>query len=187
MPLAVGNTWIYKYTILDSNNQVEEVSYDTLTVLKDTLINGDTFYAVSSGKYFRNDIWGLELYSQIYSTNKIRYMQFPTALNNSWVNFSVNYPDSISGNNDTLRLKYTTYSLDTLISVPKGNFNCIEYKQSLVDVNGNPSSLIEELMLEPVDIFYSKNIGVVKAVYMITLYESYRKKLYYELYDYTLF
>jgi hypothetical protein len=186
MPLAVGNTWIYKHTLLDSNNQVEFDGYDTLKVLKDSIINGNTFFGCSNGRFYRNTSWGLEMYYSFYNTNIIQHLQFPTAVNNSWVNFSADYPDSTSGNNDSLRVKYTTHNIDTLINVPKGNFNCIRYKQSLDGKNGTPFTMFYEAILEPVDAYYTKNIGVVKIVYMIQP-NNYRQKFIFELVDYTLF
>lgn len=186
MPLAVGNTWIVKYTLLDSNNHVEYDGYDTLTVLNDTVINGNTFFECTNGRFYRNSTWGLEMYYDFYTTNTIPYLQFPTAVNNSWINFSADYPDSTSGNNDSLRVTFKTHNTDTLITVPKGNFNCVRYKQSLVGVNGTPFTMYEEAIQEPVEIYYSKNIGVVKAIYMIQP-NDYRQKFIFELFDYTLY
>lgn len=185
MPLAIGNTWIVKYTLLDSNNQIEYDGYDTLTVLNDSIINGNTFFECTNGRFYRNSSWGLEMYYDFYTTNTIPYLKFPTAVNNSWVNFSQDYPDSTSGNSDSLRVKFTTFNTDTLITVPKSSFNCYRYKQSLVGINGNPFTIFDEAIQEPVEIFYSKNIGVIKAVYIIQP-NDYRQKFIFELIDYKL-
>ncbi len=44
MPLAIGNTWIGRLTKIDSVGNTLSVIYDTLKIIKDTLINGETWY-----------------------------------------------------------------------------------------------------------------------------------------------
>ncbi|MEI6089778.1 MAG: hypothetical protein WCR42_04960 [bacterium] len=47
MPLKVGNIWVYKVTELNGDGSVNEITYDTTIVKKDTLLNGEKWFLVS--------------------------------------------------------------------------------------------------------------------------------------------
>lgn len=66
IPLKVGNYWVYEtYEIDTLGNEKLTTQYDSVTVIKDTLINGQTYFKVQSsgataaslfrGSYLRND------------------------------------------------------------------------------------------------------------------------------------
>lgn len=189
MPLAIGNTWIYKYTLLDSNNKVEYDGIDTLTVLNDSIINGNTFFGCSNGRFYRNSSWGLEMYFEFYNAKHFNsttnYYKFPTNQNDNWILLSFDDDDISVGNLDSIRLKFTTLSISKEISTPKGKFNTIMYKHEIVDINNNSLQPSDESLIEPIEQYISPNIGIIKSIYLIRP-NDYKQKFIFELIDYKL-
>ena len=189
MPLAIGNTWIYKYTLLDSNNQVEFDGYDTLTVIKDSIINGNTFFGCSNGRFYRNTSWGLEMYFDFYTGRSFNpsfnYYKFPTNPNENWILLSYDDDDVSTGNLDSVRLKFTTLDLNSSITVSKGTFNTIKYKHEIVGINNQPLIPSDESLVEPIEQYYSPNIGAIKSIYLIRP-NDYKQRFIFELVDYKL-
>ncbi len=71
VPLSVGNVWIYQNYKLDSNGTIIKEYYDTLRVIKDTIIDGTiwyTYYAPSGDLWFQNNVNGSRDYSILHPT-----------------------------------------------------------------------------------------------------------------------
>jgi|GEM_PF-4498743 len=71
VPLSVGNVWIYQNRKLDSNGTIIKEYFDTIRVIKDTIIDGTrwyTYFEPSSDLWYQNDEYGYRNYTILYPT-----------------------------------------------------------------------------------------------------------------------
>ena len=152
MPLAVGNYWVYQHSTCDSGEvDCIEKSIDTNLIVKDTFINGHTYYKYTgrltggktvlflrdSGNYIVNQ------YGGIFFTNKDTT--------------PMNYRSESLGGDDTLYYWYYQLAAGSLeVEVPSGIYDCLDMRghffrqQDNFDIDHNTHNL------------YSKNVGLVK-------------------------
>ncbi|MEI6089772.1 MAG: hypothetical protein WCR42_04930 [bacterium] len=61
MPLKVGNLWVYKITSYNQDGSLSGISYDSLLIKRDTIINNEKWFIIEEPQYKHNDL--------IYLTN----------------------------------------------------------------------------------------------------------------------
>jgi hypothetical protein len=107
VPLAIGNQWVYHITEF-ADGSVTRSYYDTLTIRRDTLINGEKWYFYYGGFWTNrsNGLWGVFQVTKDSVTPVLIY-PYPTSVG------TVIHLPSDSG---------FVFAVDTLISVPYGCF-----------------------------------------------------------------
>lgn len=150
-PLAIGNYWVYEVSSCDSS--WEDCTFkriDSNYVSKDTLINGFTYFKIegrtmtsSNPSYLRDSLnYIVDSEGNILFSNT----DFETVFHEEYV----------VGQTDTLYHWY--YKMDSapfVISVPLGEFSCLDKKLSFFRINEN---FQHEFNAHSA---YSKNVGPV--------------------------
>lgn len=108
LPLAVGNRWVYSDTVLDSNGTTISTSTDTMLVLRDTVLQNQTWFTTTSGIYrdSSNGLW-------IWSGGPQLVFKYPASAGDS---FST--PNAV----------VTVVSTNEHIDVPYGGLLCYHYR-----------------------------------------------------------
>ena len=154
MPMKTGNYWVYKRTGQGGiyPNYTETVTYDSVKVKGDTVINGRTYFEIYGGLFL-----GVE--NGLYADSSgwiIRY-------GNGLFPLSVVANDTVAQGSlgNSLYVVYKTGSTDTSITVPAGTFPCTEMiwdayylLESPPASNPNP---------RPVFTYFSRNVGITKS------------------------
>jgi hypothetical protein len=162
LPLAVGNYWIgqnnmYNY---DSTLNTRGSFLDTMRILFDTLILGNVWYKQNPYYYLRNDNDGLHIIK--YSPLNTPYLGFkyPAIIGDTFMTIPICYIPNLDNPLilDSGYFYMQVKSTDTLINVPKGSFNCYEYRQYLIKFG-----YMEPTLLYPI-YFYAPNVGPIKQV-----------------------
>jgi hypothetical protein len=150
MPLTVGNMWEYYVSEFDTFPMPDIHYYDTVQIIRDTLINAEQWFVDQDGVGYTNRVEGLWRWWKGNPDN---------------LYFSLPYPANIGGGGAIAEEGGMTYisvavaNMDTLISVPAGTFHCILYKGG----SFGPLNCVNNHY-----IFYAPNIGFIK-------HELYRK------------
>jgi hypothetical protein len=128
-PLAVGNQWIMQGYIFDvASNALKMAGKDTLTVGRDTTIQGETWYSQGDGTYMSNRTGGLWQYNADYGRQL--YFKYPAQVNDT---YSMISGDAVNGF-DTASVK--VISINQSITVPAGTFSCISYQWIAKNIQG---------------------------------------------------
>ncbi len=142
MPLAVGNMWEYYVSKFDTFPMPATHYYDTVQIVRDTLINAEQWFVDQDGVGYTNCSDGL--------WRKIRL--------NQDAHLALTFPGNIG--DESLFIWELLYwidisidDMDTLISVPAGDFHCILYK----GWSFGPLSCQNDHY-----IFYAPDIGLIK-------------------------
>ena len=142
MPLTIGNHWIRKTAVFDTSGTAIATVYDTVRVLRDTLIDNKKWYVVFNydGEYIlQNKSDGLWLF---WSGGGALQYKYPANSGDSYRYFA---------NTDPTRV----LSTDSIITLSSVSFHCYVYYTFFMQptVNGK--------MFE----FYSPNVGFVYREY----------------------
>ncbi len=139
IPLKVNNYWIYKNTTIDSNNNIISTTYDTLKIIKDTILYSKTYYKTSETTCFNNNTWGVyEIFNPEFFNTEIKMYKYPCNLNDNYtVLDSVEVPSIEINKTDTVKANYIIFNIDTNIIVIAGTFSCIYYKPKSIDKFNN--------------------------------------------------
>jgi len=173
-PMRVGNVWIYSITIYDSNNVVTGQWYDTLRIIRDTILGTEKAYILESSHarlsyaspkpyYVRTD--GVYADPDGYGTISL-LIKYPAMMNEMYLK-TINSCDTT-----------TISSLSQTISTKAGNFNCIKYFRK-VHIDNN----IYRFSLETC---FAVGFGKVREIYREIPGEPYHGKKVTELIEYHL-
>ncbi|MBK8945748.1 MAG: hypothetical protein IPM32_10845 [Ignavibacteriae bacterium] len=143
IPLKVGNEWKYETTTSDSTGKIDFIEYDIQSVLKDTIISDIRWYQYNNS----NSIWYTNK-EDGYWVYKVADPKLITDRDTSHIVFKHNY-DNVAEYNG-----FEVISVDTMIVVPAGNFNCIHLSWKWNNSNN--------YLLYSYEIFLSPGIGQVK-------------------------
>jgi hypothetical protein len=141
IPTSIGNFWIFKVSYFDTLGNVTNCDTSKIEITRDTIINGDIWFELETkGFYVRNFSDGIYGF---YKDKRKLIVKYPVKTGD----FFINSTDD------------TTYVIESNISinVPKGKFNCVEYK-SLYTGGDNVLRAITIVFLSP-------GIGNVKIEY----------------------
>ena len=89
MPLQVGNEWIYKIIDYNSDGEVLSAGSFKRAVVKDTLINKQTWFILNNGMIVRNDRDG---YVHYRKAAKEQYITYPSQ-STSGIAYGYEYPN----------------------------------------------------------------------------------------------
>ncbi|MGA2296468.1 MAG: hypothetical protein ABSG15_02855 [FCB group bacterium] len=148
IPLKVGNTWIYQGGSKDS------VSTDTLKVIRDTIINGVTWY------FFNSDSSDV-----VTNLNDGFYDMFIGSYSYMGSGLSFKYPAKVgdtcssSNNNSTQNGIRTVLSVNESITVKAGTFKCYKFQSYgvVTDTTYNFSIYTKDT------VWICPNIGMIKT------------------------
>jgi len=113
LPLAVNNRWEF-LVITFVDNVAVDTSLDTMTILRDTVIQSETWFIDDAGRIYANradGLWKLGTTGQPYL-----FLQFPTTTGAAY-----------SGD-PSISEEITVRGTSTLISVPEGFHSCHWYE-----------------------------------------------------------
>ena len=143
IPLKLGNEWEYEQTTFDSTGKIVIIDYDIQSVLKDTIISNIKWYQYNNSNFgwYTNKEDGYWIY-------KLADTSLIADRDTTHLVFKQNY-DNVAEYNG-----FEIVSVDTIIVVPAGNFNCIHLSYKWNDSNN--------YLLYSYEIFLSPGIGRVK-------------------------
>jgi len=107
VPLKVGNTWTYQFTMSDSLGNVWASFSQSTSIVSDTIISGRQTYVFSSGDFFWNDDTGF--WAQTSGKPPSLVYKYPANVGESY------------------GLLNTVICKDSTINTPKGSFKCYGY------------------------------------------------------------
>ena len=138
-PLAVGNSWKLRYSIVKNNNEINHNEIDE-SIIGEKIINNEKQFLLSAiGKtgYMVNRKDGLWV-SSIDDTTQVSLI---------WFKYPVMLGDTFYSSHD--HVTYEVKLLDTIITIKTGNtYHCIKY----MSTDGNFIS------------FLSPNVGPIKGI-----------------------
>ncbi|WP_347157014.1 hypothetical protein [Pontibacter chitinilyticus] len=117
IPLQVGNQWLYEVSDYDGQGQVLSTYRFTRSVLRDTLINGSTWYLLNDNTLVQNSDQGYVYYNRAGHEPVILY---PNATYGG-IGYSYRYTDFL------LWVLTTRTSQAAPVANIAGNFTCYEY------------------------------------------------------------
>ena len=138
LPLSVGNYWVYQYYRIDADGVESEMNYnDSIAIVKDTVIDGETFYIKEGNRLFgspweRLDILRDSSANLIDHTGKILF---------SGTNFTDTLNFFSEGNEQETyyTISYKMEEIEGEISYPAGNFNnVLDYRGTLTGISMIP-------------------------------------------------
>jgi hypothetical protein len=127
-PLKVGNKWTYAQKILYKDGTVMDYGTFSMSIIWEVLIDGEKWFWLS----YSNGYWYFitsrqdGIYKYLYSLKTAQLMyKYPAALSEQYLS-GEEIPDDF-GNLSLLTYKMSVDSLNEMINVPSGNYNCIKY------------------------------------------------------------
>lgn len=170
MPLKIGNVWVYRITDYDFDGNIDDISYDSILVKKDTIINGEKWYVLvqpmhgySHSTYMTNTNTGLFFTRTDYEKESYIRAEYPVKHSTYYVaNQPLNeiYGDPGTAYNDTIDVWTDVESLNNY-SFNYGKFNCYKYSTWW-------EARKQNISYKPFEIeYYVPNLGIIK-------YEEYR-------------
>lgn len=137
MPLAIGNSWEYYVTTIDTLGHTTS-GYSTITLVSTTTIGDEIWFLDNLGRKYTDRDDGLW---EIKTDSLYRAAASPGRLGDS-ATYVVTYQ----------RAHLTLVAVDTLITVPAGDFVCDKYEGILYDA----------IMPRRFRIYYADGIGMVQ-------------------------
>ena len=183
LPSTVGSYWVYQQRTVDSLGNVTALGLDSLFILGDSVINGNTYvmFGNTQGSFpslsFERDSSG-------YIVNQNGYVLY------SYVNLGDTLQTYLSpgfpGPNGPFTLKRDVYmfSNKVILTTPTGVFSSYKRRVTYIDSAGGPLNVCEDLQFNS-DSYYASGIGKIRVEYWyFGSFVQECKWQYYELVDY---
>jgi hypothetical protein len=139
VPLEIGNVWTHRIEWYDTTGALTHTIYDSSTIVSDTIIQNERWF-----------IWS-NIARTITTNRKSGYWYRFGDLSYLVLKYPVRKGETYKyGNGPDIYLNVTVLSVDSVISVPAGDFSCIVYEWRN---SYGPLSSIE---------CYAPNIGMVR-------------------------
>ena len=152
LPLKVGNYWIYQTYLCDSvSENCNDYVIDTVTVIKDTTINGNKYFKLK-GTYYKQDLMDYLRDSGHYIVN----IKGDIIFSNKTFNKTLNHYVLETDKGDTIY--YADYQMKKAgdpVNITLGEFDCLNYQGELYAKTDN--------FITPryTNNYYSKNVGLI--------------------------
>jgi hypothetical protein len=157
MPLKVGNQWIGRVTSDSSGTSI--VSYDTLTIVQEVVINNETWYKANTGDFYINRANGLLSTPNPNQSGDCacNVIQYPASRGDTILAPEVLV--LVPGNPEpvTQKVGREVLATDSTITVPAGSFSCYHYMMKLY-------SPTNARLVFPNEHFYVPDLGPVLIV-----------------------
>lgn len=160
MPLAVGNTWIYKTSSLNNDGSTDSIYYDTIAIKGVTIVNGDSIF------YFDHGTAGLlsgTSYSiAIFGDNNFKlFAKYPTRPGEIFRRDTLTFVEyDTSGSvleKDTSHITFVTKEIPSIITVPAGTYTAVHYQYDILNKNFSNRGVY----------YYAPGVGEVYSYYYI--------------------
>jgi hypothetical protein len=159
MPLEIGNQWIGRVTS-DSTGAVL-VPYDTLTILREVVIDNETWYETNKKTVFINRANGLTWKdSATAECACFRTVEYPAHHGDT-----VHYPTTkilLPGTQDPVDKVHGKLITRTPVSVPAGTYECLHYRYKIFSPEGIP--FISPFYTRD-EKYYSPNVGPILTIH----------------------
>jgi hypothetical protein len=119
IPLKVGNNWILKRTTYDSNKVVTKIVFDTIIILKDTVVKGQTAYIMTETA---SSIKRLVVMNK---SDGFHLLDIRPDTIYYWLAYK--YPAAVGDVFSGLANNISVKSINSSITVKAGIFTCYEY------------------------------------------------------------
>lgn len=155
MPLAIGNYWGFDVIDFNEDGTIKDTSIYIISLRLDTVINNKKYYytLIDNFLHFSNDN-GLYINNLQNPIKDWLFLKYPCSIGDTW-EYNLYFNSNVSVN-----------SLNKLVSVPYGTFECIEYEFSYFDVHNIN------------DTVYTQYYVYAKPGFGITLEKEYNKLNY---------
>lgn len=162
MPLAIGNYWIYKFGDVDSSGAWINSTFDTLTIIKDTIVDNERWFIRNEtnpsnkfafNMYLINRTSGLLMRNYIMGDSK-HLITFPAQKGNISIISTADTGRSVA-------FCVKVIDLDVPVNVPKGAFLCYKYAEGL----GNNWDSTAFSPIIDVCNYYAVGVGKAKSEY----------------------
>jgi hypothetical protein len=137
IPLAVGNQWVWKHTVIDSTNHVVSSTQSTLRIIGDTIINGEQWYIPDRNYYQTNRPDGIWSATKSDPLKSKRDYKHPVNINEVMHSDTVSYG---SGPKDYHIYDYVLKEKGQPISVIAGQFAANRYEPVIKNLDGTLAS-----------------------------------------------
>jgi len=125
VPLKIGNTWLYEFTVYDSLMNATSSSQLEATICCDTLVNEIYYYTFDK----ESDLWYFNNNSGLWTIRNSVLNDFTAP------SLHYKYPCKVG---DKYSYFFEVASVDTSILVPAGKFKCIFYYSDIVEYFVSP-------------------------------------------------
>ncbi len=151
-PLALDNNWIYQVVKIDTLGNEEILpANDTVTVIGTSLINGEEYFSLEVGNFFGFE----EFATTIHVRDSSGFLVNDTGV----ILLSTTDFDEVVFSSETgpARFEYTMESTPETVSVPVGDFECLNYSGIVTDILDESTPPREQFR------FYSDGVGLVSS------------------------
>lgn len=172
-PLKVGNSWTYQRFASSKDDSAKVINDISINIVRDTLINGNYYYLYDYNgntsteiNINKDDGFYINNIDRFHENDVFQY-KYPCKIGDTWER--IEFDEHINQTTITL-----VKALNTKITVPYGNIECIEYERFRVSLVRTNDTLyfLEHFYLKP-------GLGLVKSIHTYKntfdgIYEEYR-------------
>jgi hypothetical protein len=177
-PFAIGNRWAGRVTSYNEVGGIDSTWFRTYSITGTIDLFDGQWYQSNPDSYYRNTSNGC--YHRIDGRNEF-LLKYPGNLGDTCNSQRYVRITSTGQIVDTVYGQTTITAVDTMVTVPRGTFTCMEYSMAVPQLPGSSSAIASTFHY-----FYAPGVGPVKEIY--SGYDSTQLILVntWELVDYTL-
>jgi hypothetical protein len=149
IPLAVGNSWEYMRYRYSPTGALRDSSLTETRVLRDTMLNKQTWYVLNDGRIVANDVNGYLYYNHAGQQPVVTYQHFKRASN---ISYAYDYPN--------YRLWVQTSNTAPFAPVPESRARYTAYRYQIEYRYEYPNAPAPEVQLQ--DAYLDPKIGLVR-------------------------
>lgn len=163
-PMEIGNFWVYEHYRVDmSGHSTKLPLVDSIVIVSDTIINGNSYYVFEGTDYFRKgDNWSI---LGIFRDSSNCIINHKGEIKLSLANFSDTLHQAVL-EYDTQKYAEIIYKMipeDKNVAVPAGKFKAFNFRGTFIaNKDFIPSGIENPRFLNN---YYSKGIGLVSKNY----------------------
>ena len=139
MPLAVGNTWVYKVSILNNDGSTGSSYFDTVKIINSMIYNGDSIFAFNHGTAGKLNDEGYSI--AIFGSDNFQlFAKYPTATGEIFRRDTLTFEDMDSLGNiifDTSLITFFCKENPSSISVPAGSYSAVQYQYDVTSLHAD--------------------------------------------------
>jgi hypothetical protein len=167
LPMSVGNYWIYQHYKIDSlgNETPLRNAFDSLYIVKDSVINGERYYAFENSGYF-GKLQGLFRDSCGYLIKSTGEIYFSATNFTDTIDYDYVYKKEYSPNRLLLYLLKTKMNpVKQTVSTPSGNYYTLMSNGFLTFYYYDELGNVTDTINASLNTYFAPNIGMVIDTY----------------------
>jgi hypothetical protein len=139
MPLAIGNTWVYRTTSLDQNGTILKTSISISEIVGERTVGNQQWFVLcttesgTSSEVLVTNINGAQYYRNSGDTIALLSLKYPSASSESYTT-NRHFPGILSYPDTIIRVPYTISLSPSIVRVPIGRFFAFKYTFSALDL-----------------------------------------------------